>query len=375
MRNAWMRAEPSSSQRRALVFGLLCAAALASVALLLQQGLWQRIFLWKPLAPVIALTIEREGTDAGVSEYRSLRARGFPGLFESEPATNDLGYAFLRKGDATSAIRILQLNVETHPESANAYDSLGEAFLAAGDRAHAIADYQHALALRPSLKSAVAAMHELTGATRPRLPLILLIHIVLGGIGLLAGMAAIAARKGSRAHARVGQVFVVAMLGMSMLGAIIGLQRNETINVIMGSFTFYLVASGFLVARGPRPSVLDWVTFAMVLTLVIGFAADTLHDSIGIAFMSFFGVVASLAALGDARRLSLNVSQRECFASHLARMCAALFLAATSLFLGQAQIFPGAVRATGVLYLPGGLVVGAMLYWLMRVRRPLSTGR
>lgn len=45
----------------------------------------------------------------------------------SESERNELGYALLRMKKIDEAVKILALNVEVYPRSANAYDSLGEA--------------------------------------------------------------------------------------------------------------------------------------------------------------------------------------------------------------------------------------------------------
>ncbi len=53
---------------------------------------------------------------------------------------------------------------------------------------------------------------------------------------------------------------------------------------------------------------------------------------------------------------------------HLWRMCFALFIAVTSLFLGQPQVFPEALRTSGALALPPALVLALLLWWLVRIR-------
>jgi hypothetical protein len=55
-------------------------------------------------------------------------------------------------------------------------------------------------------------------------------------------------------------------------------------------------------------------------------------------------------------------------ARHLWRMCFALYIATASFFLGQSQVFPKAVRSSGLLPVPVLLVIGIMLFWLARVR-------
>jgi dienelactone hydrolase len=60
---------------------------------------------------------------------------------------NRVGYAVLQGGDPKSAIAILQLNVDAHPKSSNAWDSLGDALLADGQRDKARAAAEKALSL------------------------------------------------------------------------------------------------------------------------------------------------------------------------------------------------------------------------------------
>ncbi len=49
-------------------------------------------------------------------------------------------------------------------------------------------------------------------------------------------------------------------------------------------------------------------------------------------------------------------------------MCYALFIAALSFFLGQADEFPDALRHSALLAIPVLVPFLAMLYWLWRIR-------
>ena len=82
-----------------------------------------------------------------------------------------------------------------------------------------------------------------------------------------------------------------------------------------------------------------------------------------------FGIVGLLAGIGDARMIrsgGLHGAPR--IARHLWRMCWALWIAAGSFFLGQADEFPAALRIPALLAVPALLPLAAMLYWLWRVR-------
>jgi tetratricopeptide (TPR) repeat protein len=67
-----------------------------------------------------------------------------------EARLNILGYRLIQTGDAQSAVIVLQVTADTHPNSWNAFDSLGDGFQALHDNPHAIAAYRRSLELNPS---------------------------------------------------------------------------------------------------------------------------------------------------------------------------------------------------------------------------------
>lgn len=95
--------------------------------------------------------------------YRESRQRDREHLLLPENALNRLGYEFL-PGAPDTAIAVFQLNVETHPESSNAYDSLGEGYMVKGDRQQAIQNYEKSLELNPDNQNAVDKLRELRGS-------------------------------------------------------------------------------------------------------------------------------------------------------------------------------------------------------------------
>lgn len=116
------------------------------------------------------------------------------------------------------------------------------------------------------------------------------------------------------------------------------------------------------------------VASAVVATAAtFGFKAATSPTGLSYGFpagpYAFLGSIALIAAVGDARMLArhgINGSQR--IARHLWRMCFALFIASSSVFLARAQIFPAFMRTTGILYIVTVLPIALMIYWLLRVR-------
>lgn len=324
------------------------------------------------LTDLLEKTIESRGIDAAVAQYRNLREQGFPAVDESESDTNSLGYRLLGEEQHDSAIQVFRLNVEAHPGSANVHDSLAEAYLAAGKSALAIESYERVVAIDPKMKTAVAELRRLTGRKREPYRPIVLVHICAGSLGILSGAAAMFLRKGSRRHAWAGRVFVVSMLCMSATGAYRAFVApdGEAINVLMGLLTFYLVATSWLTARrragGTGP--LDWAALLVAVAVATGLIRLGMTGGSFAVVAFFFGGVALLAAALDLRMITRGgVFGAARIARHIWRMCTALYIAVMSFFLGQSQVFPYSVRRTGLLVVPGVLVVVLLIFWLIRV--------
>lgn len=165
------------------------------------------------------------------------------------------------------------------------------------------------------------------------------IHIGAGTVALSAGAAALIFRKGSRGHRHAGTAFFVSMLVMSALGAYLAWIKPDMGTAIMGVLTFYVVTTAWMTVIRPERQ-------------------------------SGRFEIAALLALGDLRvvvRRGIAGAQR--LTRHLWRTCFALFIAAGSQFLGQPMVFPEPIRGTAVLYAPVLLVIGTMVFWLIRVRR------
>ena len=68
----------------------------------------------------------------------------------NETELNTYGYTLLNQGDKKEAIRIFKMNVDRHPESANAWDSLGEGYALSDDKDNAIKCFKKSLSLNPT---------------------------------------------------------------------------------------------------------------------------------------------------------------------------------------------------------------------------------
>lgn len=82
------------------------------------------------------------------AEADKLRTESFGMATEAE--LNAYGYQLLNGGQHDGAIKIMILNTERHPESANAFDSLGEAYATKGDKVNAIKSFKKSLTMKPT---------------------------------------------------------------------------------------------------------------------------------------------------------------------------------------------------------------------------------
>ncbi len=101
------------------------------------------------IAPVIAATIDSNGIEASVAQYRSLRTGNPNGFTFREAELSRLGAELLRQNKTNEAITILKLNAEQYPQSFSVFDSLGDAYVAAGNTAEAMRNYQQSVTLFP----------------------------------------------------------------------------------------------------------------------------------------------------------------------------------------------------------------------------------
>ena len=207
------------------------------------------------------------------------------------------------------------------------------------------------------------------------------IHITAGFLGIITGFVALYSAKGATLHRRAGIAFVYAMLTMATSATLLAtLVKPNTVNLLSGLFTFYLVTTALLAVR-PRSSASRQIDAAGLL-VILGIAAAYLmcgfvaaRSPAGRMFgypppvFFGFGAFASLAAAGDVRFIvsnGLRGSRR--IARHLWRMCFGMFIATGSFFLGQAKVFPKSIRIVPLLAAPVLLVLATTLYWMWRVR-------
>jgi uncharacterized membrane protein len=208
------------------------------------------------------------------------------------------------------------------------------------------------------------------------------VHITAGAVALLAGYLALFTSKGAPLHRRAGRVFFYTMLAMCGAGLTLTLARNTapSINVPAALLTASLVLTGLTTLRAPTAGTRTIDGAATAITLGVGlvmvvFAFEAIanggtRDGMPAFPFVMFGTVGLLAAAGDLRlaRRGAPPAGTVRLARHLWRMTFALFIAAMSFFIGQARVIPEPIRIMPLLAVPVLVVLGALLYWMWRLR-------
>ncbi len=216
---------------------------------------------------------------------------------------------------------------------------------------------------------------------------LLLVHIGAGTLGIVSGAVSMVAPKGMRVHARAGNAFVAAIITMGVTGALVAVTRwlvsghaYQVGNFLMGSFTAYLAATGWVTGRR-RVKEVGWqdcaclAVGALVAVSFVAAGAGTaagalwLQHGLGAPFFFVVGSVAAIAVAGDIRLLvRRGVLGTARLRRHLWRMCTAMLITVLSFFIGQAKVLPVWLVRTHINSVPVLVTLIFLIFWLVRMR-------
>src|SRR5712672_200459 len=103
-------------------------------------------------------------------------------------------------------------------------------------------------------------------------PILLPIHIVAAGVGLLSGAVALSVAKGGRLHRAGGRVFVYAMVAMCSSAIVMAVVKGQAVNVMAGSMTAYLAITALMTVRPATAGSRRRDLALMLVALVLGLA-------------------------------------------------------------------------------------------------------
>lgn len=202
----------------------------------------------------------------------------------------------------------------------------------------------------------------------------LIVHVSGGAVGLISGFVAVVAPKGRPVHRKAGAVFVVAMMIMAAFAVIVAANRGQSLNILAGLFTLYMVTSAWLTVRrragevGRAEAIGCLYAFGVAAMAAFFASRGSSPEGVPVQAAWIFGGVAVLAAALDLKViLRRGVAGASRTSRHLWRMCTALFIASGSFFLGQMDVIPQAFRGPHLVILALA-PLAALLFWMVRVR-------
>jgi CubicO group peptidase (beta-lactamase class C family) len=113
------------------------------------------------IVATLETTIKEKGIEAGIAQYRDLKAKQAATYDFSEEELNRVGYNLMREGKLKEAVEVFKLNVEAYPQASNTYDSLAEAYMNLNERELAVTNYKKSLELNPKNTNAVDMLKRL----------------------------------------------------------------------------------------------------------------------------------------------------------------------------------------------------------------------
>jgi tetratricopeptide (TPR) repeat protein len=122
----------------------------------------------KTLDRVLVEVIDKQGVDSAVARYRQLREQTLvQGRYNfGEETLNDVAQQLVTASRTAEAIRMLELNQEFNPRSAQIDYQIGEIHRARGEKEAAIARYRKALEKSPDHQPAARRLQDL-GSQNP----------------------------------------------------------------------------------------------------------------------------------------------------------------------------------------------------------------
>lgn len=206
-------------------------------------------------------------------------------------------------------------------------------------------------------------------------------HVAAGSVALASGATALIAKKGGSLHRSSGKVFFWSMLLMAVSGIILAMIPGVLITVLAGCLTLYMICSSYFAAhsssvfkkRGDIAALtLGMATFIFGAALCARAMAGTTDSFDGYSVPApIYFIFTAIIAIGVSLDIRILIAKKMSYLArirrHLWRMSVALYIAASSFFEGQAQVFPEYLQGTIYLSLPGYLALLVMAYWLIKL--------
>ncbi len=195
----------------------------------------------------------------------------------------------------------------------------------------------------------------------------LVVHVLTGLFGLLAGTIIMFIRKGGKLHRKLGILFFYCLLGVSFSAITLALVNPNTFLLLIGGFTLYQGLSGYRAVRVR----LKTIGVADVLICALGAASAVPMLLSGQPVLQVFGGICALLVARDINMFRLFMQQKPVpkllwLQRHIGHMMGSYIAMVTAFLVVN---FSGSTNHALVVWLaPTAIGVPLLVYWTFRYR-------
>ncbi len=205
--------------------------------------------------------------------------------------------------------------------------------------------------------------------------LLLVVHIICGGVGLATGAVALMLKKGSARHVRYGLIMWYTMLAMAVSGIFLSFLTEIWVLLLTALMTIYMLFTGrnalTRLSGKVNLEVKLWAGFNLLCFAVATAAGLSIIGAGDPSGGRFLGLAADsfIFALLDwrliARGEAVGVDR---VIDHLWRIIGALLFGCFALFLFNPQAFPEWFIDMRFNLVPITIIFGVLIYWVVTLK-------
>jgi len=209
---------------------------------------------------------------------------------------------------------------------------------------------------------------------------LLILHIIGGSIGLIAGTVSIIRKKGDNPHRFIGKLFLYGMLTAGFSSLALSLIHPNYFLFIVGVFTIYMTGTGqrYLglkrLLHGQKPAAIDYILTYGMLVASVAFIAFGIYllikpQSFGSVFLAF-GILSIRMVRVDIRNYKGKAPIKNYWlTAHLQRMLGAYVASATAfVVVNNPNFLPDVI----VWLLPTAVILPLIIKWTKKYKVALT---
>jgi len=201
----------------------------------------------------------------------------------------------------------------------------------------------------------------------------LILHIIGGSVGLLAGTINIIRKKGDKNHKRIGKIFFISMLTAGTSSLVLSYLHPNYFLFMVGVFTLYMVGSGQRYLKHKQQNNLDskrieWTTtilmlLAGLLFVVMGILRIIESNLFGLVFITFGGLGLLFVRQDFKNYNDKSTIKNYWLMAHLQRMTGGFIAALTAFLVVNAKFFSEQIPSLVYWLLPTIIITPLIIKW------------